>query len=1813
MGAFRQLRLLMWKNWMQQIRSPWFTILELLVPLALVGISFGLMIGLRGKYEKSYDAATFQRWPVLGSAYDLITFPDPYAMAGSIVDPLIFVDASVADCQFLNVTRHSDTLYEIGVSFAYAPKTPATDDIMQRLEKRYTIDNLLPDFVKTLLPIGFPANMTVYSTGDVGTGFATEAEMVEYMVQSFGNQCGNPLLAGIVFSDDVSSSSGSASRNMTYKIRLANTKRNFQFGSFYTPWDNSFDFATQYLSGPINGEIVDGGYPGYWEEGFLTVQHAINIVLREKFRGLKSTDGELSTKDMIMLGRTPFPAYTSQIIEIGSFFLPVVMIFSFMTSVIYIVRAIVMEKENRLKEYMRVMGLYQWVHWVAYFIMNYLKLVFAVVIISVLLYFVMENSNPTVAFVFFLLYAFNVVYFSFAVSTFLQSGTAGTMAATVAWMLLYFWSVLFSSVDAQSPYSFATRMFNCINPDIALNYGVLLMAQYETQAGGLHWSNLFEPVTPDEPLTLGHMYIMLVIDGIIFILITWFVEAVNPGGEGVPQKPWFFVLPSYWFPGMKRALVSTADQTAAYEKAVKQQRAKTEELNENSEATVSIVGLSKTYGASFFKKLFDCKFGKTGEKVAVDNLCFKLYKGQITALLGHNGAGKSTTFSMLTGVIPPSSGTAYVESLDIRSSLPQIRRSVGLCPQYNILFDTLTVWEHLDFFSNLKGRGFNKNEATDLLVRLKLDFKTHARAGTLSGGQKRKLSLAIALIGGSEIVMLDEPTSGMDPGARHETWTLLQAEKESRTMLLTTHFMDEADVLGDRIAIMAHGQLQCYGSGMFLKKHYGAGYHLTIVYDNHLTAQTIGSAVEQTRILMATHTEVILQSEVGQEATFLLKADARSVFPRMFGNLESAQSHLGIRSFGVSVTTMEEVFLKVGELADAGSHSRCPTIADHLNTNENHEAIKDKIKYKVLSDLKPTLRITGFSLLSAQFHAMFVKRAIYFFRKWVQFIPQLLFPVAFLALMMFVTQAVPNAKEVAPLVIDLKPYSPTADKAAVILVQEPQQETSLVEEVIHAMDPRPVVTGTDNITKEVFRRINDIGSRSFGVQYPVAFSSEHLIKQDILIAEFDNFGYATPALAVALSGSLLGMMHHDDVEPYVFMAINHPLPPAAADTMKNKGTTQTTSFFIAEGIIISMSMVVSGYCTFLIRERKKNSKHMQLLSGLPLWLYWLTSFLWDALSYLVPMACFVGIFFAFDMKELIGRATSIIDVVIILLLFGWTAIPYVYCFSFLFSTAPKGYTLIVMYNIISAIMGTIAVPIIQQTSTDDVAYVWSIIFAWLFPMYNVSNMHQVLYNNEYYRTSCLALDCTLEIFFDSNPQCCDPQWERAYVDDVLLDGTKRGILIGALFFLAQGFLYWILLILIELGWIGRIESWLGSCCKRTPKQTAEETRASAEDSDVIEEKTKVHGLQPESTSVLVRDLKKRYGNFDAVRGVNFHAAKGDCFGLLGVNGAGKTSTFRMLTAEATVTSGDAFLAGFSVKKDWRKAGQHIGYCPQFDAVLKEMSGEETLRMFARIRGIPKAEIERIVKGVVNAIGIQMYAQRQIKTYSGGNKRRLSLGMALLGMPDVLLLDEPTTGVDPKARRTIWGILAKVREAGSALVLTSHSMDECEALCTRLAIMVYGQFRCHGSIQHIKSRYGTGYSLLIRLKHASDAEKTRRRVFETFPGAVMKEYHLVQMNFEVPRSGSWSALFEQTETLAHELRLEDYSLSQTTLEQVFLEFSRLAVSGEMLHTPLANLTVSTDEEKGGSRYKSDSPEIAKKYYNNESYGGDEEEMVEDEWF
>ncbi|KAF1466439.1 ATP-binding cassette sub-family A member 1, partial [Pygoscelis antarcticus] len=216
---------------------------------------------------------------------------------------------------------------------------------------------------------------------------------------------------------------------------------------------------------------------------------------------------------------------------------------------------------------------------------------------------------------------------------------------------------------------------------------------------------------------------------------------------------------------------------------------------------------------------------------AVNGLSLDFYEGQITSFLGHNGAGKTTTMSILTGLLPPTSGTAYILGWDIRSDIDSIRKTMGMCPQHNVLFDILTVEEHIWFYGRLKGLSEEqvKAEMEQLLQDTGLPHKRREQTRNLSGGMQRKLSVAIAFVGGSRVVILDEPTAGVDPYSRRSIWELLLKYRKGRTIILSTHYMDEAELLGDRTAIISQGRLCCCGSPLFLKARLGTGYHLTLV------------------------------------------------------------------------------------------------------------------------------------------------------------------------------------------------------------------------------------------------------------------------------------------------------------------------------------------------------------------------------------------------------------------------------------------------------------------------------------------------------------------------------------------------------------------------------------------------------------------------------------------------------------------------------------------------------------------------------------------------------------------------------------------------------------------------------------------------------------------------------------------------------------------------------------------------------------------------------------------------------------------------
>uniref|UniRef100_A0A3Q1EER0 ATP binding cassette subfamily A member 1 n=1 Tax=Acanthochromis polyacanthus TaxID=80966 RepID=A0A3Q1EER0_9TELE len=323
-----------------------------------------------------------------------------------------------------------------------------------------------------------------------------------------------------------------------------------------------------------------------------------------------------------------------------------------------------------------------------------------------------------------------------------------------------------------------------------------------------------------------------------------------------------------------------------------------------------------------------------------------------------------------------------------------------------------------------------------------------------------------------------------------------------------------------------------------------------------------------------------------------------------------------------------------------------------------------------------------------------------------------------------------------------------------------------------------------------------------------------------------------------------------------------------------------------------------------------------------------------------------------------------------------------------------------------------------------------------------------------------------------------------------------------------------------------------------------------EDEDVARERQRiVHGLG-QGDILELRQLTKVFKRKQkpAVDRLCVGIPPGECFGLLGVNGAGKTTTFKMLTGDTVVTSGEAFLAGKSILREIDEVHQNMGYCPQFDAINELLTGREHLELYAILRGVPEKEV---AEWGIRKLSLLKYADKAAGSYSGGNMRKLSTAMALIGAPPVVFLDEPTTGMDPKARRALWNCIHSVIKEGRSVVLTSHSMEECEALCTRMAIMVNGRFRCLGSVQHLKNRFGDGYTIILRVTgHDPDLLPVMKFIESELSGSTLKEKHRSMLQYQLPSSLTslahiFSILAQNKDTLC----IEDYSVTQTTLDQV----------------------------------------------------------------
>ncbi len=243
-------------------------------------------------------------------------------------------------------------------------------------------------------------------------------------------------------------------------------------------------------------------------------------------------------------------------------------------------------------------------------------------------------------------------------------------------------------------------------------------------------------------------------------------------------------------------------------------------------------------------------------------------------------------------------------------------------------------------------------------------------------------------------------------------------------------------------------------------------------------------------------------------------------------------------------------------------------------------------------------------------------------------------------------------------------------------------------------------------------------------------------------------------------------------------------------------------------------------------------------------------------------------------------------------------------------------------------------------------------------------------------------------------------------------------------------------------------------------------------------------------AVLVKNLKKRYGTVEAVKDISFQVEPGEIFGLLGPNGAGKTTTLRALCTLTTPDAGKIEISGISVLDHPKAARQRLGYVAQEVALDKVLTGRELLQLQAALYHLPSRGAKQRIETVLDLLGLQEYADKKTGTYSGGIRKRLDLAAGLLHAPDVLVLDEPTVGLDIESRFVVWDFLRKLREAGTTVVITSHYLEEIDALADRVTIIDRGVVIATGTPSELKDDVG-GDRITIRIREFSPIEEAQK--------------------------------------------------------------------------------------------------------------------------
>ncbi|KAF6086242.1 hypothetical protein HJG60_008437 [Phyllostomus discolor] len=705
--------------------------------------------------------------------------------------------------------------------------------------------------------------------------------------------------------------------------------------------------------------------------------------------------GQGAVGPAVQVQAMPYPCHRSDLFlsNVG-FFFPLIMMLAWAVSVASMVRQLVYEREIQLEGYLSMMGVHPGTHFLAWFLENAAVAAAGSAVLAAALKAsgIFAHSDALLVFLFLLDFGVSVAALSYLLSGLFRRASTAALCGSLLYVTSFLPYVVLLVLRGRL--GAAAQACLCLFSTTAFGQGVFLITFLEGQEAGVQWGNVEQSPEP-VGMAFGTVCWVLLLDSGLYLLCGWYLSSLVPGTFGV-RKPWYFPFTaSHWrsacgvaargqrglCPGQPPPRVDS-DPAGSPPPPGKE-----------GAPGVTLVSVTKEYQP---------------RQAAVRDLTLTFHRDQVTALLGTNGAGKTTVLSMLTGLQAPTSGTVLVDGRDLRTDLPAVRRELGVCPQRDVLLDRLTAREHLLLFASLRSPQWTAAERwrhVDATLRdVGLEQHRHQQARALSGGLRRKLSIGAAVLGGSRTVVLDEPTSGVDPCSRRGIWDILLRHRQGRTIIFTTHHLDEAEALSDRVVLLQQGRLQGCGPPLCLAQACGRGLRLTLTRQPSVPeADDREHAACATSLVQTYVPRARLRHSRGRELSYAIPPDAdRAGLTGLFQALEQHQRRLGLTGCGLSDPTLEEVFLALSQ--DSGKQAEAAAPGAEAESRSRGPPGRGPGRY----DGAPAGTL-------AQVAALLAQRLRHARRAWGGTLSDLLLPVLFVALAMGLFMVRPLAVEYPPL------------------------------------------------------------------------------------------------------------------------------------------------------------------------------------------------------------------------------------------------------------------------------------------------------------------------------------------------------------------------------------------------------------------------------------------------------------------------------------------------------------------------------------------------------------------------------------------------------------------------------------------------------------------------------------------------------------------------------------------------------------------------------------------------------------------------------